>query len=767
MEKEKKIEEKRKSGHTKKDRQKKVEKKGEKKKKSKLRQVIEYEDDFEEDDDDTSRNTKNISNLESLQNKYENDFEEYSEDDEIKLEEQKNSSKIFQRLNNQKVYNSMGKKEVVVERPITRDIRRVTKNFNNTNQYNTSSSSVSRIINFDNARTINLESISSSLSRYNKFKNLIDIEAVTIFFDHIPPIKDYDFYMSMFGSKTKSQVGCQTGDDNKNIGIMTDGLFEKVNFWCQFPELDQTINWGTEGDKIIDNEIKKKEQLDEELFETFNKNKLRDEKLIKLVDAMEKIVNKITEVNEVNMKQKEGSILDHKSDFNFTYGYNELNNQFYSENASVTALHYSTSSLSNTKSKFLFVAVKMGVCKIDSKFNNKSFIIQYSTSNYKNIINIFCTTGEVTTLCTSPNNNTTLVAGTISGTILLFDFYESEKFFKKYKFNFDNNIQIYPVRMASFDTSYESLNNEFIEINSPIVSVYGFTSKFDTISFSLISLNENGILTLWNVYKIETPSIEIETNLGLHRPSSKLQMKKCEVLYPLKTIPSIIYSPTHVIANFMGIILPKNNKNDIQSKNIVTGKGINILIATGNGYVLNTTVSTLGIKKKTNFCNGPRLLTLLDENTFEITSIQSSPFSEHIFAIGLCTGNLIIGSIYDKGIKIILSPPISSKFIVTSIEWSPHENGVIYSIHNYNNLLIWNINISKSPIAVIDLTTSIGDENIKISTTKCFIGEDNYPYLIFGLTNGKVQIHRLENVLKIDDRKKNKSLDEILNNILS
>uniref|UniRef100_A0A0K0F925 WD_REPEATS_REGION domain-containing protein n=1 Tax=Strongyloides venezuelensis TaxID=75913 RepID=A0A0K0F925_STRVS len=760
---EKHSEEKRKRSRSKKDKH----KKDENKIKTKHKKKTEYENDFEEDEEDNNKKTKAVNDSEYIKNNYEDDFEEDSEENEEKLVEQVKSSQILQRLTSHKAPSLMIQKEETNERPTTRNIRRIPQMLNTNNQ-SIAPSPTSRIINFDNARTIDLESISSSASRYRKFKNLIGMESVIIVFDEIPPVKDYEFYMSMFGSRTKSQIGCQTGDDNKNISIMTEGLYNKENFWCQFPEFNQINNFGREGEGIIDEEIKKKKELDEELLEIFSKNRLKDKKLISLVNCIGKIVSKITELNETNSKQKDDTIfLDHKSDFIFTYGYNELDSQFYSENASVTALHYSTSSIPSTKSKSLFVAVKMEICKIDPKFNNKTFIIEYSGSHYQNVLNVFCAASEVTSLSTSPNNDMVLVAGTISGTILLFDLYENEKFFKSYKINFENNTKKYPIRMTCFDTSHESLDNEFIEINSPIISIHGFSSKLDTDSFSLISLNENGILTLWSIYKVSKQSIEMETNLGLLRPSSTIRMKKREILHPLKTIPSTVYSPTYVIANVMEIITPNKNSNEIMNESQINKKiveeRINILIATGNGCVLNTTASTLGIKKKSTLCKGLRLLTLINENTFEITSIKSSPFSEHIFVVGLCTGSLVIGSIYENNKKIILSPPEDLKLIVTSIEWSPFENGVIYSIHNYNHILIWNINISIHPIITTNLNDSIGGSNIKIWTTKCFIGNDNYAYLLFGLTNGRVQIHRLENILKNDDQKQNKNLDKIIN----
>uniref|UniRef100_A0A0N5A2N2 WD_REPEATS_REGION domain-containing protein n=1 Tax=Parastrongyloides trichosuri TaxID=131310 RepID=A0A0N5A2N2_PARTI len=724
------------------------------KKKSKVKTESEYVDDFEKDEEEIRKEIASTT-------LYEDDFEEDSDEDPEKLKEQVASSKLVERLNNRKTIILSEKKEEIMERPVTRSIRRLPQEIGTSkNDINISNSS-SRIIDFDNARTIDLASISSSATRFSKFKNLIGMEPVTYPFEGIPPIKDYDFYMSMFGSTTKSQVGCQTGDDNKDVNIMTDGLSEKENFWCQVPELNQNNNWGREKEKMMDDDIKEKELFDENLLETYSKNHLNDDKLIKLVEAMDKFIRKVNEINED--KNDDGLILEYKSDFNFTYGYNELISQFYSDNASVTALHYRTSSMTSNKAILLYVSIEMEICKIDTKFNNCSFIFEYSTSNYKRPLRIFCVSGEVTSLCTSPNNDMALIVGTNSGTIVLFDLNENEKYFKKYQFNFENNICLFPIRLPSFDNSHESLNNAHLETNCSIISVYAFASKLDTTTFSLISLNEFGILTLWNVYNVEISTIEIETNFGVLRPSSALRMMKKEILYPLKASPSTEYSPTKVIANAMEVILFNKNINNDKKESII--ENINILIATNKGYILNTTGSTSGIKKSSTFSKGLRLLKLLsDGKTFEITSLSISPFSSHLFGVGLCTGQIVIGSIYENKEKIILTPPASSKLIVSSIEWSPNENGIIYSIHNYNRLLIWNLNIETYPINVTDLSQSIGGNDIKIFTTKAFISHDGYSYLIFGLNNGNIQIHRLEKISKSTNN--NENLDKIINNII-
>ncbi|VDK37013.1 unnamed protein product [Gongylonema pulchrum] len=57
------------------------------------------------------------------------------------------------------------------------------------------------------------------------------------------PIREYEFFVQMFGSTDHVQVQTQTGDDNMECYCQTDGP-ERETIWTQIPYSD-TQGWGT------------------------------------------------------------------------------------------------------------------------------------------------------------------------------------------------------------------------------------------------------------------------------------------------------------------------------------------------------------------------------------------------------------------------------------------------------------------------------------------------------------------------------------------
>uniref|UniRef100_A0AC35U0X8 WD_REPEATS_REGION domain-containing protein n=1 Tax=Rhabditophanes sp. KR3021 TaxID=114890 RepID=A0AC35U0X8_9BILA len=572
----------------------------------------------------------------------------------------------------------------------------------------------SRIIDFENApRTIDLDASTKSAARFHQFKELVGLESVSNVLESIPPIKDYDFYMALFGQVGKIQVGSQSGDDNVSVECQSEEV-DKASVWVQHPSND-TKGWDREGGEV-ENDIEEEERKENELYESFKKSHMTNDKLIKLVSLTSKLVEAITGL-ESRQKTKAISRIENKSEFPFSYGYDEISHEMFAVQSTVTAMAFN-------ESDKVAVCVYMKESKFD-KHNKQSFVLEFNIFDFMIPSKIFKTFGQVNSLGYSVDKDNYLACGLTNGVVVLYDLKKSESGCEELVFKFNNEKKTFPIRSPSYDTSFEFLDGKGSE-PCPIVGVHCMGSKEDNTVLQVVTLDELGILSVWTVLENIRNIQNIEFNMGLY-PNSNLFLTRAETLKPFKAIPQTILSSTRVIANQMATITSKNS--------------FNFLIGTDKGCVLNLSK----FKKLT--ASGPRLLTFKEIKDTEIISIKVSPFNNYIFAIGTAAGFIAICDTLDGNKKVLLVPPTSSRHPVTFLEWSPVEPTTLYSIHNNVKLLAWNIQVGKSPLLISDLRKSFGTL-ATITSTLSFLGINDYPFLGFGLSNGTTQIHRLEKISK-------------------
>ncbi|KAK6027155.1 hypothetical protein OSTOST_06818, partial [Ostertagia ostertagi] len=91
--------------------------------------------------------------------------------------------------------------------------------------------------------------------------------------------------------------------------------------------------------------------------------------------------------------------------------------------------------------------------------------------------------------------------------------------------------------------------------------------------------------------------------------------------------------------------------------------------------------------------------------------------------VGFSSGCIAVYRFGHINPTIVLTPPSSSRKPVTSIEWSPISPSIFYSLHGHRRLLVWDLSMGPSPLAVNDLSQQV-----------------------LGLSTGEVQVHALETI---------------------
>ncbi|KAK6035339.1 hypothetical protein COOONC_27156, partial [Cooperia oncophora] len=128
----------------------------------------------------------------------------------------------------------------------------------------------------------------------------------------VPPIKDYDFYLELFGQSGKNQSSTQTGSDDVNEETQTEEPLNEIK-WTQHPPHDDN-GWGSESTAREDTDSKENEEM-----AMFRENHLQNPRLKQFIEAAGQVV-----IDLITSRQKTASdlLLQNKSVFSFSLGYN-------------------------------------------------------------------------------------------------------------------------------------------------------------------------------------------------------------------------------------------------------------------------------------------------------------------------------------------------------------------------------------------------------------------------------------------------------------
>ncbi|KAL6726431.1 hypothetical protein Aduo_008399 [Ancylostoma duodenale] len=131
----------------------------------------------------------------------------------------------------------------------------------------------------------------------------------------------------------------------------------------------------------------------------------------------------------------------------------------------------------------------------------------------------------------------------------------------------------------------------------------------------------------------------------------------------------------------------------------------------------------------------------------EVLCAKASPFEISVIVVGFSSGCLALYRLGQLNPITVLTPPSSSRKPVSSVEWSPISQSIMYSLHGYSRLLVWDLSMGRTPLAVNDLSQQIPS---RVVHTQIWLQKSENPsrsgiaYLALGLSSGKVEVHALE-----------------------
>ncbi|KAK0417926.1 hypothetical protein QR680_013282 [Steinernema hermaphroditum] len=564
-------------------------------------------------------------------------------------------------------------------------------------------SSAKRKIVFDNAKQVDFAAASAVAQRYAKLKDLIGLEKVSFRVDDLPAMRDYDFYMSMFGIGNRMQNFCQTGDDHYSSEVQTETT-ETFVAWTQHPAADERAS-GREGFAKIEAEG----DPDDIDIEIFKNSHMQNPKLKKFLELAADL---IIEALSTETEKAAPVYAKHKAEFAFSAGFNILSLPNIAREAEATYVLKNPAKPNALLATFFVSRAKA----VESTVFGRSLLVEFNLKDSEAPDNILLCENKVKCCCYSPDGKSAIFAGLNDGTIVAWDLKEPAVAQSTSVVEWIDQKEPIPLRRPSYDSAFQKETG-----GSPVVQI-ATIGDANRGSYQVIHLGETGDITVWTV--LEEFADDFDVDLGL-RPEARFKLSRSTLIPADNLVASLSPTLSNLIANEM----------------IVYCKA-QFLVGTDLGFLVSK-------NRARSAAVGPRRVLLNDADSSDpsqITSMRISPFYNDLLLIGLSSGSLLIYKISSACVLTSLSPAASSRQAVTAVEWSPVTPSVFYSIHDGDRLLVWDLQSTRNALHICAMKEKL---QAKIVRTDAW-AEGRLGYLAMALSSGHTHVHCLEPMSRED-----------------
>ncbi|GCB72027.1 hypothetical protein scyTo_0009007 [Scyliorhinus torazame] len=439
-----------------------------------------------------SQSTIESSNYDNDFEDYEDDFEEGDCEDE-EVEQEREEIPARQRAELEAIQKAITAENEQVRETRTRSHRKTFNEEPNRDFENSQTRGPARGTFIDFAAAKQREIISKVASKQKKrsleLLRLIDLDfSVSFSLLDLPPLNEYDVYIKNFGRTNTKQAFVQCNEDNVDRDIQTDEI-ETVEKWTQHPGEGNLICGGANVSDALSSVAK---NVDSRRLTNFLRSACQVISVLLEEDQAENQASK-------NLQSKAASL-------SVSDGCSQLNtNLAFLHGREVLCLHFSP-----VQRQILLsihsLPKEPGVVQLASSYMVCVWNIWEPSAPQK----VLVCESEVQCCCFGPDNVISLFAGTTDGSVVAWDLREhsimhcslqiggQEWTFRTPTFSTDGVLTVvnhscavkavYPVSSACFDNPGVGL------------SLFSSQEGRSGLSFQLATLDESGLLNLWNIY---------------------------------------------------------------------------------------------------------------------------------------------------------------------------------------------------------------------------------------------------------------------------
>ncbi|XP_008934390.1 PREDICTED: WD repeat-containing protein 60, partial [Merops nubicus] len=660
-----------------------------------------YEDDFDDDEDNSGEAKGAGENLRDVPlSKRTSEIEEIQR--AISAENDRICTLLPKKIENEK-------KEPVVER-----------------QYPSARSSFCGIFmdfQMANQRQSSRSMASKQKKRSSELLPLIDLDfSVSFSLLDLPPVNEYDMYIRSFGKMNTKQAYVQCNEDNLERDVQTEEV-ETLEKWTQHPGESALVSGGEEHFTLTP--------------------KIDSQRLTNFLRSACQVIAVLLEEDQVatQPKWKPGSRQTSLSISDSSFQLNT--NQPFLHDRKISCL-----CVPQVQRQTLLsvhgLPEKAGV----DLLNRKSIICVWNIWQPSSPQKVLICDSEVTCCCFSPNKTTLVFAGTIDGSVLVWDLREDSRMHLHMMMS--ETDWTFRVPTFSTDGILNSVNH-----TSPILAVepvstslyndqnYGLSSlsyqeEMSAPPFQIASMDENGILNMWVVVELQKADLAgSQTDLGLI-PGGKVKL---------------VHSSTTELNNSL---FPK----DVRQRMPQT-LNIKFLSSNPNHFIVGTNIGLVGHGTRHDLKVLPKLFRPQESGLRSITinAIDFFPFGKSLFLVGCSDGSIRLHQMTSEYPLIQWNDSTNGQPII-ALQWAITRPAVFFVLDASSNIYIWNL-LENDLLPVVKQT--IPSENI---VTMALLGEPEKTNGLLGIAlakeSGQIDIQYIKKKWALPQPEESEKLHVIL-----
>ncbi|XP_041346025.1 cytoplasmic dynein 2 intermediate chain 1 [Pyrgilauda ruficollis] len=596
-----------------------------------------YEDDFEDDEDKSDEVGGAEENLREVP------FSRTSEIEEIQRAITAENDRIFNPLP-KKLENE--KKEPVMERQdssVRSSFCGIFMDFQMANQRQSSRSMASK-----------------QKKRSSELLPLIDLDfSVSFSLLDLPPVNEYDMYIRNFGKMNTKQAYVQCNEDNLDRDIQTEEV-ETLEKWTQHPGESALVSGGPINSQNTSVNGAPTPQIDSQRLANFLRSACQ---VIAVLLEEDQVA---TQPRKLRSRQTSLSISDSCFQLN--------TNQPFLHGRKIPCLY-----VSQVQRQTLLSAhglpEKAGV----GLLSRKSLICVWNIWQPSSPQKVLICDSEVICCCFSPSKATLVFAGTVDGSLLVWDLREDSRMhpcmmitetewtFRVPTFSTDGilNSVNHTSPILAVEPVSTSLNND----HSYGLSSLSYHEEMSGPPFQIASMDENGILNMWVVVELQKADLAgSQTDLGLV-PGGKVKL---------------VHSSTMELSNSL---FPK----DI-SQRMPQTLTIKFLSSNPNHFIVGTNIGLVGHGTRHDLKVVPKLFRPQESRlrSISITAIDFFPFGKPLFLVGCSDGSIRLHQMTSEYPLMQWNGSTKGQPII-ALQWALTRPAVFFALDASSNIYIWDL----------------------------------------------------------------------------
>ncbi|XP_049737638.1 cytoplasmic dynein 2 intermediate chain 1 isoform X1 [Elephas maximus indicus] len=548
-------------------------------------------------------------------------------------------------------------------------------------------------------------------TRSTKLLRLIDLDfSFTFSLLDLLPVNEYDMYIRNFGKKNTKQAYVQYNEDNVERNIQTEEI-ETREVWTQHPGESTVVSGGGENRAISDATIVPK---------------IDTPRLSNFLRAACQVIAVLLEEDRVasepnwNLRAQDNTLF-------FSDSSSQLNTSLpFLQNRKVSCLH-----ASKVQRQTMVSVHDLPEKTSSNQLDKRCILCVWDIWQPSSPQKVLICESKVTCCCFSPFKAFLLFAGTVHGSVVVWDLREDSRIHHYVKLNncfwtfrtstFSTDGILTSVNHRSPLQAIEPVSTSVYKKQNFVLSPFSTQEEVSGLSFHIASLDESGVLNVWVV--VELPKADIAgsiSDLGLI-PGGRIKL---------------VHSSVIQLNNSL-------SRKDTAFGGTAQTLNVKFLPSDPNHFIVGTDMGLISHGARQDLGVSPKLFKPQQNGLrpVKVNVIDFSPFGEPIFLAGCSDGSIRLHQLTSEYPLMQWNNSTNGQAI-TGLQWSLTRPAVFLVQDDTSNIYIWDLlesdlaPVAKQPVSPDKLVvmTVMGEPE---KTNSSFLA------LVLARTSGNIDIQYL------------------------